>query len=624
MGSFFGELKRRNVVRVGVAYIIVGWVVVQIGQVLFESFGTPDWVIKTVIVLIAIGFPFAVLFAWAFEITPEGVKKTREVDLSASLAHSTGKKLNLLIMASLVIALAYFIWERQTLDRHAETAEAVAEQAEDSATEPVDEIAATTTRSIAVLPFVNMSSDEDQEWFADGLTEEILNSLAKTPDLLVAARTSSFSFKNSSEAVPQIAAALGVDHILEGSVRRAGDTIRITAQLIRATDGFHLWSETYDRTMDNIISIQEEIAIQIAKALQTAMDPKALEEMMSVGTVSVPAYDAYLNGVGLWRAAGTTSDVYVVLDALEAFDKAVQLDPEFASAYLRLYWFWSTELQSSQMLYDLTQFTHEEKVQKRDEALSNAIRFQKDPVARNYYRAFQAWRDGDLRRASRLFAEYRDARPRDEEALGSQIGVMRELGLNTEITAMIKEIVESDQLTLDIANQALQAVRTVEDADFMRSLAQESVERFGDEDASLLYQAHRLLLWASDIDGASRILPRILHGELLVSTQKIAQLRQLCAEEHTAEAKKFLAKMVEDYPDDVGIKWLGSKIVGDDQAAEALFLDYDTQGDIDTLRDYLNYPHFDPKPFPHLMKSLAGQGMEDRNVLELPYRCNRG
>jgi tetratricopeptide (TPR) repeat protein len=346
--------------------------------------------------------------------------------------------------------------------------------------------------------------------------------------------------------------------------------------------------------------------------------------MMSVGTVSVPAYDAYLTGVGLWRAAGTTSDVYVVLDALDAFEKAVQLDPEFASAYLRLYWFWSTELQTSQMLYDLTQFTHEEKVQKRDEALSNAIRFQKDPVTRNYYRAFQAWRDGDLRRANRLFAEFREARPSDQEALGSQIAVMRELGLHSEVTAIIKEIVENDQLTLDIANQALQAVRTVEDADFMRSLAQESVERFGDEDDSLLYQAHRQLLWASDIDGASRILPRILNSELLVNTQKIAQLRQLCAEQRNAEAEKFFAKMLEDYPDDVGIKWLGSKIVGDDQAAESLFLDYDAQGDIDTLRDYLNYPHFDPKPFPNLMKTLAGQGMEEREVLELPFRCDRG
>ncbi len=355
MGSLFGELKRRNVVRVGAAYIIVGWIVVQIAQLLFEAFGTPDWVIKTVIVLIAIGFPFALLFAWAFEITPEGVKKTREVDLSASLTHSTGKKLNFVIMASLVVALAYFIWERQTLDRGAvATAPPVAEQTEETTEEPIEDIVAAKTRSIAVLPFVNMSSDQEQEWFADGLTEEILNSLARTPDLLVSARTTSFGYKGSTESVPSIAADLGVDHVLEGSVRRGGERLRITAQLIRAADGFHLWSQTYDRTVDDVIAIQEEIAIQIANALETAMDPEALAEMMSAGTNSVPAYDAYLTGVGEWRAAGTTDDAYVVLDALDAFEKAIELDPEFAQAYLRLYWFWATELQTNQMLFGLT------------------------------------------------------------------------------------------------------------------------------------------------------------------------------------------------------------------------------------------------------------------------------
>jgi len=624
MGSLFGEMKRRNVVRVGVAYIIVGWVVAQIGQLLFESFGAPDWIIKTVIVLIGIGFPFALLFAWAFEITPEGVKKTRDVDLSTSLTHSTGKKLNFVIMASLVVALGYFIWERQSFDDAVNTAPApVAQQAETIVTEPVDEIVQTPARSIAVLPFVNMSSDQDQEWFADGLTEEILNSLAKTPDLLVTARTTSFGFKGSTTPVPEIAAALGVDHILEGSVRRGGETLRITAQLIRASDGFHLWSETYDRTMDDVIVIQEEIAIQIASALETAMDPEALKEMMSVGTSSVTAYDAYLTGTGLWRAAGATADVYVALDALEAFESAVKLDPEFAQAYLRLYWFWSSELESSQMLYGLTQFDRQEKETKRDEALANAIRYQSDPAIKSYYRAYQIWENGDLLRANRLISEYRKIRPNDEDAFGSQIGVMRELGLHSEVTSIIREVVENDRLTLSVAQQGLQAVRTVEDADFMRSFAQESVERFGDSDASLLYQAHRQLLWASDIDGASRLLPRIVNGDMLIDTINIAELRQLCAEERNAEAVRFFNRVAEERPDDIGFAWLGAKIIGDDARAEQLFAEYDAQGDLDTIMGYLNYPHFDPKPFPNLMKKLAGQGMEEREILQLPFRCNR-
>jgi len=172
MSNLFNELKRRNVVRVGFAYIVLGWVALQLGDILFEMFETPAWVGKTLAALLLLGFPFACIFAWAFEMTPEGVKKTEEVDRSESITHSTGKKLNFVIMAALVIALGYFIWERQ------------------SAPEPVVE--ASLDKSIAVLPFVNMSSDEEQEWFADGLTEEILNSLARTPDLLVASRTSSF------------------------------------------------------------------------------------------------------------------------------------------------------------------------------------------------------------------------------------------------------------------------------------------------------------------------------------------------------------------------------------------------------------------------------------------------
>ena len=236
MAGLFQEMKRRNVVRVGVAYIVVGWVVVQIAQVLFEAFGTPDWVIKTVIVLIGIGFPFALLFAWAFELTPEGLKKTREVDLSTSITHNTGRKLDFVIIATLAIALVYFIWERQAHDHDAEVlTDPVAEVREDRLKPADDEITTTSRRSIAVLPFVNMSSDTEQEYFADGLTEEILNSLAKAPDLLVAARTSSFGYKGSTQAIPTIAAELGVEHVLEGSVRRGGETLRIFVVIINSS-----------------------------------------------------------------------------------------------------------------------------------------------------------------------------------------------------------------------------------------------------------------------------------------------------------------------------------------------------------------------------------------------------
>ena len=623
MAGLLQEMKRRNVVRVGVAYIIVGWVVVQIGQLLFESFGTPDWVIKTVIVLIGLGFPFALIFAWAFELTPDGLKKTREVDVTSSITPKTGQKLNYVIIASLVIALGYFIWERQSYEMDDQSVPvAVAESFEQQA---ADEVVATETirRSIAVLPFVNMSSDTEQEWFADGLTEEVLNSLAKTPDLLVASRTSSFVYKGSSEPITTIATQLGVDHVLEGSVRRGGETLRITAQLIRAADGFHLWSETFDRTIDDVISIQEEIAIQIASALETAMDPEALEQMMKAGTSSVAAYDAYLNGVGLWRAAGATTDIYEALKARDEFERSVQLDPEFARAHLYLYWFWTTDLASNQVLFNLTELPREEKIRYRDEAIANAIRFENDPLAKEFYRANEAWGRQDTQRAYRLFSEYRNKRPNDEDAFGSLLLTMRELGRFDEITKLVRGILERDELTVELALQSLQGLRTTEDSALMRELAQQSIAKYGDNNALVLYQSHRQLLWAGDIDGASLILPRVMNANLPDDLFDLAQLRQMCAENRVGDAGKQLENIKQKHPSDLGMWWIGMKTFGDEQGAIELLAEFDESGDFGMLADYLAYAHFDPKPFPNFMKKLAGQGMETRQVIDLPYRCNR-
>jgi TolB-like protein len=248
MSNLLDELKRRNVVRVGAAYLIVAWVLAQIADLGLENFGAPEWVIKTILFLLVLGFPLALFFAWAFELTPEGLKREKDVDRSKSITplkdrkldfFIIDRKLDFFIIGALLVALGYFVWERQSLVDEVESAMTpVATEAEDTSAPPRNE------RSIAVLPFVNMSSDPEQEWFADGLTEELLNALARAPDLLVAARTSSFKFKGTTEDIPTIAKALGVAHILEGSVRRGRDRLRVTAQLVRASDGFHLWSQT--------------------------------------------------------------------------------------------------------------------------------------------------------------------------------------------------------------------------------------------------------------------------------------------------------------------------------------------------------------------------------------------
>ena len=254
--SFFKELKRRNVFKVAAAYIIIGWLIMQAGEVMRPALHLPEWVNSLLAFFLILGFPLAMFFAWAFELTPDGLKKEKDVDHSKSIAPNTGRKLDFTIIGLLVLALGYFGYDKLVLSPAREIA--LIEATTKAATEQVSaepRALTGTDKSIAVLPFVNMSSDPEQEYFSDGITEEILNHLAKNRELQVAARTSVFSFKGHDQDIRQIGEMLNVGTILEGSVRKDGEYIRITAQLIRASDGFNLWSESYDRKLENIFAI---------------------------------------------------------------------------------------------------------------------------------------------------------------------------------------------------------------------------------------------------------------------------------------------------------------------------------------------------------------------------------
>ena len=625
MTGLFQEMKRRNVFRVAIAYIAASWLVLQVLDLVVENVEAPPWVMKFLLAVAAIGFPLALVFSWAYELTPEGMKREKEVDRTESITHQTGRRLDRVIMLVLVGAVAYFIWERQNVNSEvppSATADVVVESAPVAA--DTQEVVETETvrRSIAVLPFVNMSSDNEQEYFADGLTEEILNSLAKTPDLLVAARTSSFGFKGSTESVPVIAAALGVDHVLEGSVRRGGETLRITAQLIRASDGFHLWSETFDRTMEDIIAIQEEIAVQIATALETAMDPEALEKMMKAGTSSVAAYEAFLTGQGAVRAADESGDAYEGLLALESWEKAIELDPEFSRALARLSFFWLIQSQSNQLRSGITDLPKEEMRERRDDLLDQAIRYARDDLERMRYRANKAVNDHDLKRARRLIDEYRRQRPNDETTALFQLYIYSLLGLRQELTALIKESSDRFEFTRDTANSYLQDLRTPEETDLMRTIAHEAIDKFSN-DVSVLYQAHRQLLWAGDIDGASNILPRIEASRLPEVNQHFVILRQLCAENRQSEARLQYEAALDKFADDHSSVWLSHQIMGNTEAAIATLMPFDTARDFDELVSNLNYSFFDPTVFPNFMEHMSGQGLEDRELILPPYRCGR-
>ena len=334
--SFFTELKRRNVFRVGIAYLIGSWLLAQIAELLLDTFKAPEWTMQFIVVVLLIGFPIALFFAWAFELTPDGVKRESEVDRSQSIRQQTGNKLDRGIIVVLVIALAYFVWESRFAVKTEKGSDPFSQQAAVQSTETSGEKAPTPVKtditgpalsqSVAVLPFVNMSSDPEQEYFSDGITEEIINALVKIPGLSVPARTSVFGFKGQQGDVRKIGEQLSVAHVLEGSIRSQGNQVRITAQLIKVDDGFHLWSETYDRKLDNIFVVQEEIA----KAISTVLTGELGLDVVTVPnkTRNMAAYDIYLQGRALIRARSR--------EAVEVMKQATTADPDFAPAWAAL------------------------------------------------------------------------------------------------------------------------------------------------------------------------------------------------------------------------------------------------------------------------------------------------
>ncbi len=621
MGQFFNELKRRNVVRVAIAYVVVGWLVFQVGEVLFPTFGAPEWIFKSVILLIALGFPFALVFAWAFELTPEGVKKTEEVDASASIAPNTGKRLNQITIVALVIALAYFVWHSQSGESPAESVAAPDQQAPIAETSPEVSHAAPGKRTIAVLPFVNMSSDEEQEWFADGLTEEILNALARTPDLLVAARTSSFAYKGSSKEITDIANSLGVAHVLEGSVRRSGERLRVTAQLIRAGDGFHLWSQTYDRDFADLIDIQENVAFEIANALETAMDPEALASMVSAGTASVPAFEAYLQGLAYGVSTIQTGDAYLFLNAKEAYERAISIDPEFAKAYWKLAQFWAIQLSETNIISGLTEFGREDMRAHYERAIDNAIRFEKESVNRTFYEANKADMELQLRKALRLNTEYLAQRPHDQVAQDQQLTLLSAVDpTSDEIIAAVKEYERLDGHDVIVTQNSITRLTYTGDHEYLRAFAGHAIAQFPDG-VFVHYQAHRGLLWAGDIDGAAGLLPYILSSDMPESSRYLVLLRQACAEGRVSDARKLYERGMRQFAEDYSIVWLSHLIMNDKEAAVAALAPLDDPEDLRGLADFLTYGTFDPRPYPNLMAMLELQGIERGEALVPPYQC---
>lgn len=320
--SFFDELKRRNVLRVAAAYIVAAWLVIQVVETILPAFGFGDAAVRMVTIVLAIGLIPTLIVAWVFELTPEGLKKESDVDRSRSITSRTGRKLDIVIMVVLALALSFFVFDKFVLDP-VRDAELVGRAIEEINESDPDEM---PRKSIAVLPFANMSGDPDQEYFSDGLAEEILNVLSRVPGLEVTSRTSSFAFKGTGLNIAQVAEQLGVHYIIEGSVRRAGNQLRIAASLVDTSNGKQIWSEQFDGEAAEVFDIQDRTASAILLALNIHLEEAEAKLSGVSGTDNVLAHDLFLKGRYYFNQR--------ILDlAVDLFQQATEVDSSYAEAF---------------------------------------------------------------------------------------------------------------------------------------------------------------------------------------------------------------------------------------------------------------------------------------------------
>jgi len=420
-GNLWSELKRRRVIRVIMIYAIVGWVVIEVASTVLPNLNLPQWTVTLVTILIVLGFPVTIIMAWVFDIGPEGPERTRSLDEAAAAPEPA--------------------------------AEAAAKPEPAGAAAPASR-AGDNRKSIAVLPFVNMSGDPENEYFSDGISEEILNLLVKLPKLRVASRTSSFAFKGKDFDIPIVAERLGVATVLEGSVRRAGDRVRITAQLIDTASDSHLWSETYDREMKDVFDIQDDIAKSIVNALEVTLTPKERRALQYVATSDVEAFDFYLRGRRFFYRMGKRDFHH----AIKMYEKAIEQDPNFALAYAGIADAYSLIYQWVESSPEIAAKANEASIQAveldSDSAEAHAARGmalsldkQDDEAEREFETAillnpelFEAYywygRDcfaqGKAEKAARLFAKASEVNPEDYQAPRLLSIVYRDLGRDAD------------------------------------------------------------------------------------------------------------------------------------------------------------------------------------------------
>jgi TolB-like protein/lipoprotein NlpI len=414
---------------VGAAYLAVAWLLIQVAQTVFPAFGLGATTVRLVIVVLVIGLLPVLIFAWAFEITPEGLKRESEVDRSESITPQTGKKLDRVIMGVLALALGYFAVDKFVLAPQREQAATEAGR-EEGRTESL--VKSYGENSIAVLPFVNMSADKDQEYFSDGISEELLNLLAKIPKLRVISRSSAFSYKGKDVKLAQVARELNVAHILEGSVRKSGNKVRITAQLIEARSDTHLWSNTWDRELDDIFAVQDEIAAAVVEQLKVTL----LGEAPKVREVNPEAYALFLQARQLSRQK--TPEGYRHSTAL--FQQSLAIDPNFAAA-------WDGLASDYVNQVSLALLPIDEGYRLAREAVDKALAIDPDfALAHSGLGWIAMYYEGNLASAARHFQHALALEPTNTEIIRTAAALARSLGRLDKAVALAEFVTARDPL----------------------------------------------------------------------------------------------------------------------------------------------------------------------------------
>jgi TolB-like protein/Tfp pilus assembly protein PilF len=435
--SLYRELKRRNVIRVGIAYLALSWLVAEVSGTLFPVFGIPDWGIRFLVIVFALGFVPALIISWVYEITPEGLKREADVVRDDSITHVTAKRLDMFTIGLIVVALGFILADRLWLSpRHLEQIAAPADVVTDTVQTPEPE-PEYPPNSIAVLPFANRSANPDDAYFVDGIHDDLLTHISKIGSIKTISRTSVMRYRGSSKSIPEIAAELGVATVLEGGVQRAGDQVRINVQLIDARSDEHLWAEIYDRrlTASNIFTIQTEIAESIASKLKVVLSPLERSGVENAPTENLEAYDAYL--FGKKRLSERTAES--LAEAIHRFDKAIRLDPDFALAWIGL--------ANARWLYN---FYGEETDGASDDlqAARNALKtaLELDPSAGEAY-ATLATLEQDDEVAERHFRRAIELRPNYASAYQWYSMLLRNTGRIDEALNLIQTAVQLDPMS---------------------------------------------------------------------------------------------------------------------------------------------------------------------------------